>query len=298
MVGKVSQYQFGEIDREHSPKPRRTTKRANSLDGATWIRHSISIWDDIRKTSEEIALKHPAIFPAQLPMRLLQCFTTNKDRMILDPFVGIGSTVLAAEALGKIGIGLDVSEEYIQKAGRRSALTKDMFDGTNGDEIGLGERRYYLADANDLLDYVEPNSVDMVITSPPYWDILLRNRTADYKKVRHYGDSDKDIGKIADYDTFLTTLTGIFENVYKALRPGKYCCVVVMDLRKKSNFYPYHADLANRMEEIDFILDDIIIWNRAHEYNNLRPLGYPSVFRVNRIHEYILIFKKPDKPKS
>ena len=290
---KVNQYQFQGIDRKNSPKPRRTTKRANDLDGATWIRNSISIWDDIRKTPEEIALKHPAIFPSQLPTRLLQCFTTDKDRVILDPFAGIGSTVLAAEALGKTGIGLDVSEEYIRKAEQRSTLSKDMFGNARDSEVELGERRFHLADARDLLDYVEPNSVDLVITSPPYWDILLRNRTADYKKIRHYGDSDKDIGKIGDYDTFLTTLIGIFTNVYEALRQEKYCCVIVMDLRKKANFYPYHADLANRMEEIGFIFDDIIIWNRAHEYNNLRPLGHPSVFRINRVHEYILIFKKP-----
>jgi hypothetical protein len=52
-------------------------------------------------------------------------------------------------------------------------------------------------------------------------------------------------------------------------------------------------DITNFMQEIGFILDDIIIWDRRREYNNLKPLGYPFVFRVNKIHEYILIFLKP-----
>jgi len=66
-----------------------------------------------------------------------------------------------------------------------------------------------------------------------------------------------------------------------------------MDIRKKNRFYPYHADFAQRMEEIGFVFDDLIIWDRRHEYNNLRPLGYPSVFRINKVHEFILIFQKP-----
>ena len=54
-----------------------------------------------------------------------------------------------------------------------------------------------------------------------------------------------------------------------------------------------HADLATRMQEVGFLFDDIIIWDRKRDYNNLRPLGYPSVFRINKVHEYILIFQKP-----
>lgn len=66
-----------------------------------------------------------------------------------------------------------------------------------------------------------------------------------------------------------------------------------MDLRKKSNFFPLHMDLALLMQDIGFTLDDIIIWDRRTEYNSLRPLGHPSVFRINRVHEYIMVFQKP-----
>ena len=66
-----------------------------------------------------------------------------------------------------------------------------------------------------------------------------------------------------------------------------------MDLRKGSRFYPFHSDLARKMEDIGFIFDDIIIWDRRLDYNNLRALGYPSVFRLNKVHEFLLIFKKP-----
>lgn len=281
---------FLETSTVEKKKRRAPRKRANDLDGATWTRYSISVWDDIRKTPEETALRHPAMFPVQLVDRLIRCFTTAEDRVVLDPFVGIGSTVIAAQALGKVGVGFDVSEEYIGKA-RQRPLAHKLTD--TPDQEPLGERRLYLADANTLLEYLRPESVDLVVTSPPYWDILLQERTADYKETRHYGDADTDLGKIHDYHSFLLALMRVFRGVYDVLRPGKYCCAVVMDLRKKDKFYAYHADLASYMQEIGFIFDDIIIWDRRHEYNNLRPLGHPSVFRINKVHEYILIFKKP-----
>jgi len=254
------------------------------LDGATWTRNSISIWSDIRKTPEEVALKHPALFPIALVTRLIECFTTEADRIVLDPFVGVGSTVIAAEALGKIGVGFDISPEFLMKAwSRPRALTS---------KAG-GSRRLILDDAFNLRKYLSPNSVDLVVTSPPYWDILLRPRTADLKETRHYGNSVRDLGRIPRYREFILALQRLFEDIYVVLRKGKYCCVVVMDIRKKDTLYMFHADLAEALQQVGYVLDDIIIWDRRHEYNNLRPLGYPSVFRINKVHEYILILRKP-----
>ena len=265
---------------------RRPRRLANNLDGAEWIRNSISVWSDIRKTPEEASLGHPAIFPQQLVTRLIECFTTSEQRLILDPFVGVGSTALAAESLGKVGIGLDISEKFIETARMRPKTLE-------GNRASDGERRLHVATAMELLEYVDEESVDLVVTSPPYWDILLRSRTADYKETRHYGDLDQDLGRIRAYEEFLDELTRVFGVVLAALKPGAYCCIVVMDIRKKSDFYPFHSDLARSLSRIGFLLDDIIIWDRRHEYNNLRPLGHPSVFRINKVHEYIVIFQKP-----
>jgi DNA modification methylase len=261
-------------------------RRANELDGATWTRYSISVWRDVRKTPEEVALKHPALFPKALVSRLIQCFLAPGDKVVLDPFMGVGSTPIAAAELGKVGIGIELSEEYFTKAGRRPIQT-------HADVTVREPPRFIRDDANNLLKHVPPASVDLVVTSPPYWDILLQKRTADYKPIRHYGDEDKDLGKIQDYHAFLFSVQKVFKQVWEVLKPGKYCCVVVMDIRKGNRLYPYHADLANYLEQMHFHLEDIIIWDRSHEYNNLRPLGYPSVFRVNKVHEYILVLRKP-----
>ena len=261
-------------------------KRANELDGKTWTKNSISIWSDIQKSSEERALGHPAIFPVALVTRLIETFTRKKQRLIFDPFAGVGSTLVAAQRLGKDGVGMELSTSFIEKAEKRFLQTA-MFESASG------SAKLYQDDALNLLQYIEENSVDLVVTSPPYWDILNEKRTADNKEIRHYGNHIQDLGTINDYKQFLTQLQEVFSNVYKSMRPKAYCCVVVMDIRKKSNFYPFHSDIATFMQEIGFIYDDLIIWDRRSEYNNMRPLGYPAVFRINKAHEFILIFQKP-----
>ncbi|MBK9051118.1 MAG: site-specific DNA-methyltransferase [Chloroflexi bacterium] len=256
--------------------------RANNLDGKSWVRHSISIWSDIRKTSEEQAMKHPAMFPQALAERLIQTFTNQEQNTVLDPFAGTGSTLAAAKCLHKSAIGVELYPHFVEKAQVRCAAA-----------VGNGSVTIHQANAVDLRQLMPDESVDFVLTSPPYWDILTARRTADYKEIRTYGDGEGDLGLVKDYHLFLGQLQQVFAQVYQVLKPRAYCCVVVMDIRKKNRFYPFHSDLAGRLQDLGFIYDDLMIWDRRQEYNNMRPLGYPSVFRVNKAHEFILIFQKP-----
>ena len=294
MDNKPESTQLTLVDSESSnsdvEKSRRMSKRANDLDGATWTRNSISVWSNIKKTKEEVELKHPALFPIELISRLIQCFTTYEEKVVFDPFAGVGSSLLAAQVLGKIGIGIELSKKFADIAGERP-VTRELI--LNGADPNIGQRIIHNDDSRNLLKYVEPESVDFVVTSPPYWDILTQRRTADYKEIRNYGDEAGDLGRISDYRKFLDSLKEIFTLVYRTLKEGKYCCVIVMDLRKKDQFFPFHADVAAFMQDIGFKWDDLIIWDRRHEYNNMRPLGSPSRFRINKAHEFILIFQKP-----
>ncbi len=259
----------------------RNDRTATELDGRTWTRYSISVWNDIQKSSAERHLKHPALFPRQLVRRLLAIFSMPGD-LVLDPFMGSGSTLLEAGSMKRRGLGLDISREYLELFRSRQGKNRE------------GEKfvSVFHDDARNLAGYAADSSVDLCLTSPPYWNILKQKRSADKKDLRHYGEDQLDLGNIAGYEMFLDELQEIFSAVYQALKPGKYCIVVVMDIRKKNRFYPLHIDLSSRLQLVGFTLDDIIIWDRRKEYNNLRPLGFPYVFRVNKVHEYLLIFQK------
>ncbi len=257
-------------------------KRANELDGKTWVRYSISVWNDLQKSFRERGLHHPALFPVTLVERILRLFS-HKDDLVLDPFMGSGSTLIGAARLGRKAIGLEISGEY-------TALFKKRLQEEN---LSPAEIKAFQDDARRIKKYVGKGSLDLCLTSPPYWNILKEKRTADHKSVRNYGDSCDDLGNISEYPLFLEAIKEIFFQVFQALKDGGYCILIVMDLRKKDKFYPLHMDLTEIMTSLGFFLDDIVIWDRRTEYNRLRPLGYPYVFRINKVHEYILIFRKP-----
>ena len=87
-------------------KPR---KRANDLTGSGWLKNSFTIWRDIRRTKEEKQLKHPAMFPEMLAGKLIECYTkeindSKKRSLVLDPFSGVGTTVIAATQKNRICI--------------------------------------------------------------------------------------------------------------------------------------------------------------------------------------------------
>lgn len=247
------------------------------ITGSEWLKYSISIWDDY-KTCKEKLFKHPASFPISLAEKLIKVYSKVND-LILDPFMGIGSTLIASAETNRRSVGFDINNEYISIANDRLNSYKLVNKIINDS-------------SENIIQYLPLSSVDLCITSPPYWDILNRHRTADNKEIRNYGNDALDIGNISDYDVYLSKLHKVFFSVFQCLKLNKHCIIVVMDIRKKEKFYPLHLDLTNLMREIGFQLEDYIIWDRRKEYNNLRPLGYPWVFRVNKVHEYICIFKK------
>lgn len=260
-------------------------KRCNELDGKRWTRYSISVWSDLRRSVLESRLDHPAPFPLQLARRCIEIFTAAPGEVVLDPFAGTGTTLLAAYNQGRRGVGFEIYDRYLALFEKRLCSEETAPAGT----MGIRPRLYHDSALN-LRRYLEPDSVDFILTSPPYWDILTARRSADRRRQRDYGEHAADLGRSGDYHSFLKNLTAIFQEAHTVLKPGRVCAVVVMDLRKKNRFYPLHMDLCAALQPVGFQLEDIIIWDRRHEYNSLRPLGYPSVFRVNKVHEYLLIF--------
>jgi DNA modification methylase len=220
------------------------------------------------------------MFPQKLVERLIKIYA-KPGFTILDPFMGTGTSLLAAQALSCQSIGFEISPKYIRIAQERLAPN-------------LANIQIYCEDARQLIQHVRANSIDLVITSPPYWNIHKQRRTADGKTPRPYSASPRDLGNISKYADFLASLRAVAEQLFIVLKPARWCILIVMDIRKKNQFYPFHIDCIQQWSTAGFQCEDIIIWDRRKDYHNLRPLGYPTTFRVNKVHEYILIFQKPE----
>jgi len=78
-----------------------------------------TIWDYLTAgDGSRLKHRHPATFPNQLPYDFINCFTP-KGGVVLDPFVGSGTTIVAAKNLGHHYIGIDVAKEYCEIARQR-----------------------------------------------------------------------------------------------------------------------------------------------------------------------------------
>lgn len=264
-------------------------QRANQLSGRDWLKKSFSIWRDFPRDGNREA--HPAAFPVSLIQQIIDCFVADSSGVVLDPFAGSGSTLLAATNAGMTSVGMDINEEYREVfKSRLDLITQSEWHG------GKEPWAYEICDSRDpeaFVRAVKDASVELCVTSPPYWDILNRKRSSDQKHSITYSDSASDLGNIKEYEDFLSALGDVVENVDRALRNRCYFILNVMDLRKGSRFYPLHQDAAEVVSQrSSLILNDIIVWDRQKDYNQMRPLGYPHKFIINKVHEYLLIFRK------
>lgn len=88
----------------------------DSISKEEFLEATVSIWDILPESARRVG--HPAPFPVELPRRLIELYSFEND-LILDPFLGSGSTAVAAVETGRHYVGYDLSAEYIDLAHRR-----------------------------------------------------------------------------------------------------------------------------------------------------------------------------------
>lgn len=214
---------------------------------------------------------------------------------VLDPFGGVGSTAKACELSARHCISIELSEKYHGLSIER--LEKEVKKGASRNH------QFINGDTCEILPTLETNSVDMVVTSPPYWGILnkqdqkvKKNRVANHLDTK-YSDSDKDLGNVEDYNEFLNILVNrVFLQSARVLRPDKYMLIVVSDFRDKGDFISFHSDLIQRLNNVaipdggtlGLAGTKILIQN----HKSLHPYGYPFSYVENIHHQYVLIFRK------
>lgn len=263
--------------------------KLNDLTAKEWLPETISVWMQrgLGKDHDDAQIErlHPAPFSFTDVSRLVSFFT-KRGQTVLDPFVGVGSTLKACALLGRKGIGIELNPRYVDLTKKR--LKKEVKGATS-------EQRIIRGDARDVLPTLSPGSVDFVVTSPPYWCILHKedHKAKQERKNQNldtrYSNDDRDLGNIKSYQDFLSELTGILSQCSVALRPKGHMAVVVSDFREKSRFHMFHADLATRLEANGFVLKGITILYQRHK--RIFPYGYPAAFVPNIHHQYILILQ-------
>ncbi len=153
-----------------------------------------------------------------------------------------------------------------------------------------------IGDSRRMIE-VEDRSVDLIVTSPPYWHI------------KDYG-VDGQIGYGQTLHEYLKDLYRVWKECYRILKPGRRLCINIGDQFARSIIYgrykiiPLHAEFIAQCEEIGFDYMGSIIWQKKTTMNTtgganvMGSYPYPPNGMVEIDYEFILIFKKPGKSEK
>jgi SAM-dependent methyltransferase len=274
------------------PLSGRARPRLNDLSGTEWIRFTKSwfVANPPRRSPAERS--HPAKFPEALCEEFVRFFT-RRGMWVLDPFAGTGSTVVAAVRQGRNAVGVEINPTFVRLATDR-ARAADPTQRTG---------RIIEGDSRELAEIWARErlpSVQLVLTSPPYWDMLGKSRGGSRSAHRTrtalglattYSHDPRDLGNLHDYGQFLSASVGVLGDAGKILEPGRYLVVVAQNLRDvDGRVRPLAWDLARELDHPPLEFQGERIW--CQDSKPLGIWGFPSTFVPNYHHHYCLIFRR------
>ncbi len=272
--------------------------KLNNLSSKEWIVETVSVWNQKglgrNHPDTKIEKEHPAPFSYTDIGRLIKFFS-KEGGVVLDPFVGIGSTLKACAVNNRAGIGIDLNKKYVELSKKRlkDELTEELLN-TN--------QKVLLGDSINVIDKLETNSIDFIVTSPPYWNILNKkdhkakqereNKGLDTK----YSEDKRDLGNIEEYENFLNKLQKIFKKCIRVLKNEAYMAIVVSDFRDKSEYIMFHADLAYKLKDLGYQIKGMKVLYQRHK--RIFPYGYPYSYVPNIHHQNIIIVQNKKNEKK
>jgi DNA modification methylase len=302
--------------------PRHPGNTLNELTGEEWLYFTKSVWGTAypSELGHSVRKQHGANKPPRLMAKLIEFFTTSGE-LVLDPFAGVGGTLLgAAIARGpRRAIGIEIEARWVQVY---DSLVCDLAADRDGRgpllaDIGpadpCGVRTFdasglsmILGDALAILPDLEPDSVDFVATDPPY-NVQLpitmaggklaethANRRTDYAMITEH---EGDLANSTDYATYLDRMETVFRLLARVLRPQHYAAVIVRDAYQQGRYIFTGSDLAERAGRAGFTVKGDVIWYQAG--TRLRPYGYPRSYVPNIAHQHILVLRRePRRSKA
>jgi DNA modification methylase len=280
---------------EEQGKPGRYDPRnsLNDLTGKEWLLLTASFWFSEPTAEDKVAFAHPAPFMVRDIEKLISMFT-KRGGTVLDPFVGSGTTLFAANKLGRHAIGIDLNAEYKKVATARLG------------GAGFKDFKYIVGDANKKLKDIE--AVDYIVTSPPYHNILRNSskgtrhetgksyRMAARDGVEYYTELPNDLGNFDEYPNFIAALQVVMSKAFSKLKSGGYCSMIMSDFTVNKVEVCVQADVVRLLQELGFVFCGTTVLLQT--VKPLFPFGYPYAYKVNHHHQNIMNFMKPKSPAT
>jgi len=217
--------------------------------------------------------KYRGNFAPQIPRNLLLRYSKEGDT-VLDPMVGSGTTLIETKILNRRGIGFDISPEAVR-------LTKKNLEFEGNYKY---EQYVKVGDIRNLSE-IKDSSIDLIITHPPYLNI-----------IKYSDDIDGDLSRISSVRKFCDELEKGVKELYRVLKEDKYCAILIGDTRKNRHYVPLSFYVMNLFLKNGFVLKEDII--KVQHNCKSTPYWERQVEKYNFfliMHEHLLVFRKPKK---
>ena len=262
--------------------------KLNNLNGKDWIKSTKSYWISEKCVDDKIALKHPAPFMVKDIIKLVSFFT-KKKQIVLDPFNGTGTTLLACCRTGRKGIGIDLNKNYNDLAKKRLK-----------DQPNYKDQKIIFGNSLNKIKNIE-GEINYCVTSPPYHNILrnkgngIRDVKDNYRKgartgIEYYSENKNDLGNQKSYQNFLDLFEKIMSEVFLKLKNRSYTSIIISDFTVNKKEKNVQVDVVTLMQNIgfDFVGTTVLL----QETKPLYPFGYPYSYVINHHHQNIINFRK------
>lgn len=204
-----------------------------------------------------------------IPRNIIKRYS-KPDDIILDAFVGSGTTVIETKLLERRSIGVDINPMAIKLCQQNLS-----FKGKNE-----YEPRIINGDARNL-DFIQTNSIDLICTHPPYANII------EYSKGI-VGDIS-----LCELDKFLVNMREVSNELFRVLKPNKYCAFLMGDMRKNRSVIPLGFKTLQIFEESGFELKEIVIKEQHGCASTSKWVEKSKQYNFLLLaHEYLFIMRK------
>lgn len=211
---------------------------------------------------------YPGNWSPYVPKNIISRYSKEGD-VVLDQFVGSGTTLIEAKLLKRKAIGCDINDNAIDITTKRIGALSPQ------DNIKVKK-----ADARELI-FLKDSSIDLICTHPPYGNI-----------IKYSSEIDGDISLLS-LDEYYKEMKKVALESYRVLKSNKFCSILIGDTRKNGFIVPIGFNVMNIFNEVGFKLKEIII----KEQHNCSSTEYWRDISIKRnfyliAHEYLFIFKK------
>lgn len=244
--------------------------------------------------------KYRGNWAPQVPRNLILKYS-NPGEIVLDAFVGSGTTLIECKLLGRHGIGVDINYEAIMVAWDRlnfeynpeleKRRTLDTYL-----KLEKGEKEWiepeiklYHGDARNL-DKIENESIDLIATHPPYANIISYTKKAKIK-------AEGDLSKVTSVDEFVKEMRKVAEEFYRVLKPGKHVAILIGDTRRHKHFVPIAFRVMQAFLDVGFILKEDIIKLQHNMIGTIPWKKWHQDFHLIA-HEHLFVFRKPERGEN